>query len=421
MPDRLATVIDVLEYGADPTGSADSGPAIQSAFDAAYGPASSPNSQSYQNKGVHLPAGNYKTNQQLVLAAGGPDGHGVFFFGDGQRNTRIFYNGPLSSSPLTTFVGGISGNVLTVTSGLIRAGWVIGGPGITQCRIVSQLTAAGGVNDYGGAGTYGVDVSQTVAPGTTFNAYVTPLLTVGNSTVASQYGVISGINFDCTGSLSCGAVQLGAGPSGGSGVTWFDCGFTGATNFGWLSSNGSLGSEQILIDCNWTNCGPSGGSGIIPIDGGMVIASDNALDITVIGGSFNNCSKGIVCPLGVVNLMQGINFNNNAQIDIWVKEQNVPAIIGCNSNSPVFTCCALSTIIGCRHNPASLGLFIDWSNTTSRFLLDLATVVAEGNYVSNGRIAAPNNSCNLYLRGNNFERSDYISALASLAVVKQDE
>lgn len=63
--------------------------------------------------------------------------------------------------PITSFVGSISGNVLTVTqitSGTIRVGYVLQGVGITPFTIIDTLGSG-----VGGVGTYHVNQAQTVA------------------------------------------------------------------------------------------------------------------------------------------------------------------------------------------------------------------------------------------------------------------
>lgn len=69
MPDRLSDVVNVLDYGADPTNTNDSSPAIQAALDAAFGSSSSPHglANASSNKPVFIPNGSYKLNSNLVL------------------------------------------------------------------------------------------------------------------------------------------------------------------------------------------------------------------------------------------------------------------------------------------------------------------------------------------------------------------
>src|SRR5690348_8900353 len=60
-PARFADVVNVLEYGAKGDGATDDTAAIQAAFNAAFGPSSSPHGSSnpFLNKAVFFPGGNY--------------------------------------------------------------------------------------------------------------------------------------------------------------------------------------------------------------------------------------------------------------------------------------------------------------------------------------------------------------------------
>jgi polygalacturonase len=68
MPDRLAEVVNVKESGALGNGSKDARPAIQAAFDFAFGSAAAPHgTNSVANKQVFFPGGNYLVGAPLVL------------------------------------------------------------------------------------------------------------------------------------------------------------------------------------------------------------------------------------------------------------------------------------------------------------------------------------------------------------------
>jgi hypothetical protein len=68
MPDRLADVVNVKEYGATGNGSTDDAAAIQSAFDAAFGTAGSPHgTSSTLNKAVFFPNGSYLVSTPIVM------------------------------------------------------------------------------------------------------------------------------------------------------------------------------------------------------------------------------------------------------------------------------------------------------------------------------------------------------------------
>src|SRR5262245_18977842 len=70
MPDRLADVRNVKDFGAVGDGVTDDTAAIQATFDCSFGTASNPHGPYYDrflNKPVFFPAGRYKTTAPLVL------------------------------------------------------------------------------------------------------------------------------------------------------------------------------------------------------------------------------------------------------------------------------------------------------------------------------------------------------------------
>jgi hypothetical protein len=90
MPDRLAEVINVKEFGAIGNGVSDDTAALQAAFDAAFGSSSSPHgTNSYLNKAVHIPNGNYRISLPLNLT----NVMGGRIYGDGQGSTMLTGSG----------------------------------------------------------------------------------------------------------------------------------------------------------------------------------------------------------------------------------------------------------------------------------------------------------------------------------------
>jgi hypothetical protein len=347
---RWADIINVKDYGAKGDGVSNDGAAIQSAFDAAYGPAGSPNAHQWFNKGVYIPHGTYLVDKQLALApvGGGGGAAGAWLFGDGQRNTRLVYTGPNS-------------------------------------------------NLYGG---------------------ITALMT----TQFMNYSRVQGITFDVTGSNSTIAVHnadIAPGSNGGTGVSWIDCGFVGGTSFGILFDTSSEGSEQLFVGCTFDSC--SGTTSTLhdkqgnPLACGLCLGSSNTLDHTVVGCKFSNNGCGIAAPVGGVMLVEGCNFHNNSNIDLWVKQQNAPAVVGCYSDSPTFCCAGPVWISGCYHNTASVGLFFD--GTATFFDQDNPLVTIESCYSPNSKLTS-NSGNTLYLRGNTFSRADYLTGW--LGTVKEN-
>jgi hypothetical protein len=86
MPDRLADVINVKDYGATGNGSTDDAAAIQSAFDAAFGTAGSPHgTNATANKAVFFPNGTYNVSTPIVMTKV----LGARIYGSGQGTTTL--------------------------------------------------------------------------------------------------------------------------------------------------------------------------------------------------------------------------------------------------------------------------------------------------------------------------------------------
>jgi hypothetical protein len=357
--DPFSQIINVKDspYNAQGDGITNDGAAIQAALDAAYGaltnPVSNAGTHRWQNRGVYIPAGIYLVDQPLLLAplAGYTSDTfncaGAYVFGDGQRNTRLVYTGPVDN-----------------TYGL-----------------TSLMT--GFYNNYSSIRGIGFDVTSSNA-----------ICAVHISDVAPGGG-----------SPSSGVGYFGS--NGGSGVSWIDCAFIGATGFGVLSDTAGEGSEQQFIGCLFDSC-TGADSGLMDktgrhIGGALHAGSANALNITVIGCRFSNNNCALVSQAGSIDLVKGCVFHNNAYIDMWIKQQNSPVIVGCRSDSPTFACVGPAWIAGCTHITASQGLFFD--GTATFFDQDNPIITIEGCYSSNSRLDA-NSGCVVYLRGNTFDRGD---------------
>jgi len=239
------------------------------------------------------------------------------------------------------------------------------------------------------------------------------------STQFLNYSVVQGITFDVTGSNAECAVHntdIAPGNSGGTGVTWIDCAFVGATSWGLLYDMASTGSEQLFINCTFANC-TGATSSILDqlgghVGGGLVLASANALDHIVIGCQFINNGCGILAVQGGVNLIKGCTFAGNTDIDIWIKQQNPAPVLGCTSSSGTFCCAGPAWIAGCSHTAAS-GLFFDGTGT--RFSQDNPLVVIEGCSAPNSVIQA--NAGNFfYLRGNTFGNAGYLTGVPAPSI-----
>jgi hypothetical protein len=102
LPDRLAEVVNVKDYGAKGDGVADDTAALQAAFNAAWGPVSAPhaNNNRLLNRPVVFPAGNYITTGTLYCQSV----IGAWIIGAGSRMTAITYKGPISRTAKTNLV-----------------------------------------------------------------------------------------------------------------------------------------------------------------------------------------------------------------------------------------------------------------------------------------------------------------------------
>ncbi len=88
MPDRLADIFNVLDYGADPTGATDSAGAIQAAINAAAA-AGVASGACLKGGTVFLPSGRYLVNSSINLSPGNSSGA---IIGAGKKNCQVFGN-----------------------------------------------------------------------------------------------------------------------------------------------------------------------------------------------------------------------------------------------------------------------------------------------------------------------------------------
>jgi hypothetical protein len=102
LPDRLAEVVNVKDYGAKGDGFTDDAAALQAAFDAAWGPVSAPHASNNRllNRPVVFPPGNYITTSTLYCQSV----HGAWIMGAGSRMTTITYKGPISRTAKTNLI-----------------------------------------------------------------------------------------------------------------------------------------------------------------------------------------------------------------------------------------------------------------------------------------------------------------------------
>ncbi|MFC8733877.1 choice-of-anchor D domain-containing protein [Luteimicrobium sp. NPDC057192] len=156
--------VDATAFGADPTGTTDSGEALQAAIDAA----------SSAGKTLYVPAGTYRVNRQLVVddvtvvgagawyttltgdkvgvfGKGAPGSTGVHLSGFAIEGTTVVRNDQTTDSGL----GGVIGGGSTITDLWIehtKVGAWLDGPsdGLTLSRLRIQNTWADGINLHDG-------------------------------------------------------------------------------------------------------------------------------------------------------------------------------------------------------------------------------------------------------------------------------
>ena len=108
MPDRLAEIRNVKDFGAIGDGRTDDTAAIQATFDAAFGSSASPHGDStYLNRPVYFPTGGYKITRPLILTGV----KGANIFGDGMNSSTIFWGSNVF--PGNTLTGGNPNNSVT--------------------------------------------------------------------------------------------------------------------------------------------------------------------------------------------------------------------------------------------------------------------------------------------------------------------
>jgi hypothetical protein len=123
MPNRLAEVVNVLDYGADPTGVADSHTAFVNAFNAAFTTSGTTHglANAYLNRPVFIPNGTYTLGSTVTMPANIVGGH---IYGAGTGATQI--TSGLSGSATFKFNGctNLVWERMTMTCGTRTAGTI---------------------------------------------------------------------------------------------------------------------------------------------------------------------------------------------------------------------------------------------------------------------------------------------------------
>jgi Pectate lyase superfamily protein len=402
MPDRLAEIINVKDYGAVGDGATDDTHAIQAAFDEAFGSWSSPHGHSTTlNKPVFFPAGGYLvrsafaapvaitdcqpeavTNRiRLTVANTGGLVDGDMVYVRGVTGTT-FANGSYS----ITNVDATHLTLVSASGGVrFNAPWTGGG---TVCPPALRLKSVKGARIFGaGKGaTFVASASKGCACISTNGFEYSSVEHIFFSTQAG------GIAFD----LNCDGYQVVNNQSN----YFINCGFGGtgssAPEYGCaIGMAQSMGSENTFLDCYVA-------TGTIA---GLSWHNFNALAGTVIGGNIASSSVspgyGIYVVAGACPIIHGVSFQNYTGIDIYIKNgaDDAYAITGCRSESSNFVKGPADigyNIIGCVQLAAP-GFFFSGSG---RVTID-GCISTQG-YIEYNPFLIINNS--------DFKRADYLTA-----------
>lgn len=175
--------------------------------------------------------------------------------------------------------------------------------------------------------------------------------------------------------------------------TFQDVFFNGGTHGLRIGIGGFMGSENLVLNCFFISQSVAG----------LSTECFNALQQTVIGGNFQSCAKGILVNAGSVPIIHGVGFQVNSVVDIQVNNQahDVYSIAGCRTESVNFVQLSGNTpahITSCTQIGPSNGNFA----TFGAILIVDMCVSTSGTINSAGSGA-------LYVRGNKFDRSDWIT------------
>jgi hypothetical protein len=286
----IAGCIDVTTYGADKTGgtvTADSGPAIQAAFNAAWPARATPTSACDPTKNipVYFPAGTYNIATTINIIGVS----GALIFGDGPTASILKWTGARGSGQLDTPADIGSGSGTGTFSHLIL------------CNGLNHST----IRDLGfdmGTSSGNRDTEGTMCFNWNWegNPGGNPVLHEGNTHVK-----FFNLNFSNAGyGLICASLEPAALPPGG------------------YPPNGGSGNQSdtvVVWNCNFNN-----------ISVGLGAYQFNAIGYSVRGGSFTNCAYGIKSK-NAVEVIDGVTFSGSSGFDV---QSDFPCVIlRCHSTS----------------------------------------------------------------------------------------
>jgi hypothetical protein len=351
-PARIADIVNAKEFGAVGDGVADDRAALQAAIDAAFGPASSPHGglgPGYPlNRELFIPNGTYNISAPLILTSV----RGPKIRGAGRMATRIV-NTVTDTSAGPQYFGTVfhtAGFDYAVVKNMTLAAAApapasitasISNTTLTVSAVSSGIVAVGKAIDYiAGIGLDPSNPNVIIALGTGTGGVGTYTISAPSpQTVSSHALTLSSANrgFDLAWDGS-GTVALHA-------ITFENIRFEGGDHGCGIGNGGQMGSEVLFKGCDFIGCAA-----------GMAGFNQNALDMTVMGGSFQNCDIGINCHgASTFSYVVGVNFSGSTSQDILFNSFDGMVVEGCRSTSQMFLKLIGSVPMhtkACQHAPA---------------------------------------------------------------------
>lgn len=299
---KLADVVSVMDFGADPTGTNDSTTAIQNAINAAQG------------SSLLVPSGTYLISGTLLVS--GP----ISILGEGISNTVLLKktgsSGHILDALSTTLktdilIQDISFNVNSVDSGI--------GVQYVQRFTVNRCQFLNIVH-------WGIWVGDTVGTESTIRndtILITDCSFYNSSSTYEQLLVFNSQNVtirDCWFSTGSNAIGIGVYQNLND-VLVQRCKFTGGLNTGVYYSQSC---NNIKFDyCTWDGC-ISGLKGANQSDHGA-FGFTVVRNLTVSHCTFTNCT-GVPCQIGAVEgaIIEGCVFDSNVQMGCVINNGNTP-------------------------------------------------------------------------------------------------
>jgi hypothetical protein len=339
MPDRLAEIRNVKDFGAVGDGSHDDTTSIQAAFDAAFGTANDPHDQGPEpNKAVYFPAGNYKITAPLRITKVRTGR----IFGDGQFASSIVWSGNGYNG--NTLGGNANPNLscMLEANGLARAH--LSDLGFSFSNSQSKNTAC--VYTYTNITSTSVDFQNVCFAGATYGVVSGPASPNSNNTSEYHYtgctftlcgtaGVIlSGANTLNHNFVNCSISNCGNSPI----TSRFTGSISGTTltvsSFSSSADNLPLAEGMLIYDADGDITGGtiissfgsgSGGTGMYTLNKSQTVSSKTMFAMSLYFG-------GIVNINGSAPFIAGCDMSQNAYDVVDFSSNNV-CISGIRSES----------------------------------------------------------------------------------------